>query len=110
MGAVSKPTSAADRKNREQIKFASARNDGVESMGTIGDLRRLLKDIPIWRDLGTLPDRVAALEKQVKALEEKLGEKWPPDICRLCGARGARLAHSHLEKTVEVSRFRMPAK
>lgn len=74
-------------------------------MGTLEDVRNWLKEIPLWRELGTIPDRTASLEKRVADLESKLGGKWPPDVCRLCGERAARLGHSHLEKTVEVSRW-----
>jgi hypothetical protein len=75
-------------------------------MGTIGDLRQLLKDIPLWRDLGTLPDRVAALEKQVKELDEKLSGKWPADVCKHCGERAARLEYARVEPNgVQVSRW-----
>ncbi len=74
-------------------------------MGALEDVRNWLKEIPLWRELGTIPDRTAALEKRVEELERKLGGKWPADVCRLCGARAARIGHSHLEKNVEVSRW-----
>ena len=35
----------------------------------------------------SIPD----LEERITALEEKLGERWPGDVCRACGARGLRL-------------------
>jgi hypothetical protein len=53
-------------------------------------VRKVLADIPLWKDLGTLPDRVKNLEMQVKDLEEKLNGKWPGDVCRSCGARALR--------------------
>jgi hypothetical protein len=34
---------------------------------------------------------VEDLKKRTAALEEKLGEKWPADVCLFCGARAARL-------------------
>jgi hypothetical protein len=37
------------------------------------------------------PGRVDELEKRVTALEALLGGKAPPDHCRHCGAREARL-------------------
>jgi hypothetical protein len=74
-------------------------------MVTLEDVRNCLKEIPLWRELGTIPDRTAVLEKKVEELENKLGGKWPPDVCRLCRERAARLGHSHLEKMVEVSRW-----
>jgi hypothetical protein len=33
---------------------------------------------------------VEDLKKRSTALEEKLGEKWPADVCLFCGARAAR--------------------
>ena len=35
-----------------------------------------------------------ALKRQVSELEEKLGNKWPADVCRHCGERSLRLAHA----------------
>jgi hypothetical protein len=72
-------------------------SSGTFFMGTLEDVRQWLKDIPLWRELGTIPDRTAALEQRVAELESKLGGKWPADVCRLCGERAARIGHSHLE-------------
>jgi hypothetical protein len=74
-------------------------------MGLLEDIRKILADIPLWKELGTIPDRTSELEKRVAELENKLGGKWPADVCRHCGERAARLAYSRLEKTVEVSRW-----
>jgi hypothetical protein len=38
-----------------------------------------------------MPDEVDGLKKRVADLEEKIGGDWPPDICRYCGKRAARL-------------------
>jgi hypothetical protein len=35
--------------------------------------------------------RISDLEKRVARLEETLGGKMPPDVCRCCGERGLRL-------------------
>jgi hypothetical protein len=37
------------------------------------------------------PGRVDELEKRVAELEAKLGGKYPPNVCRFCGDRAARL-------------------
>jgi hypothetical protein len=37
---------------------------------------------------------VDELKKRIAALEEKLGDRWPPEVCRFCGAKAARLAWS----------------
>jgi len=71
-------------------------------MGALEDVRNWLKEIPLWQELNKVPDGVSALEKKLEELESKLGGKWPPDVCRLCGERAARLGHSHLEKMIEV--------
>jgi hypothetical protein len=79
---------------------------GDAQMGTLEDVRNWLKEIPLWRELGTIPDRTAVLEKRVEELESKLGGKWPADICRHCGERAARLEYSRVETNgVEVTRW-----
>jgi hypothetical protein len=32
-----------------------------------------------------------ALNARIAGLEEKLGDKWPADVCRYCGKRAVRL-------------------
>ena len=44
-----------------------------------------------WKSMRAAPAKLEALEKRVAELEEKLGNKWPPDVCRACGERGLRL-------------------
>ena len=48
----------------------------------------------VWRELKTVPPRVAELEAMVKELNEKLNGKWPADVCHKCGERGLRLDNS----------------
>jgi len=43
-----------------------------------------------WTASGDL----AALQKRVAELEEKLGSKRPPDVCQACGERQVRLSWS----------------
>jgi hypothetical protein len=65
-------------------------------MGIVDDILRALDRIPIWKRLQELPSEVDDLKARVAAFEDKLSGKWPPDVCRYCGARAARLVHSHL--------------
>ncbi|MBR0990003.1 hypothetical protein JQ580_04645 [Bradyrhizobium japonicum] len=63
-------------------------------MGVLDDVRKWLNDVPLWKELGTIPDRTAALEKKVAALEEQLNGKYPADICLKCGSRSMRARSS----------------
>ena len=67
-------------------------------MGVLDDVLKALDRIPIWRRLGDVPEEVDDLKKRVAELENKLDGKWPPDVCRLCGERAARISGSHVEK------------
>jgi hypothetical protein len=67
-------------------------------MGIVDDILKALDRIPGWKRLQEVPPEVDELKSRVAALEEKLGGKWPPDICRFCGARAARIGHSHVDK------------
>jgi hypothetical protein len=60
-------------------------------MGVIEDMLNALDRIPGWRRLQELPAEVDELKAKVAALEEKLGGKWPPAVCRFCGERKSRL-------------------
>ena len=60
-------------------------------MGLLEDILNALDRIPVWRRLQGLPPEVDELKKRIAALEEKLGDKWPADVCKFCGARAARL-------------------
>jgi hypothetical protein len=63
-------------------------------MGVIEDMLNALDRIPGWKRLQQVPSEVDELNARVAALEEKLGGKWPADICRYCGERGARLYYA----------------
>jgi ribosomal protein L40E len=71
----------------------------------IEDMLKALDRIPGWKRLQEVPNEVDELKAKVAALEEKLGGKWPADICRHCGERGARLEYSRLEKTISIERW-----
>ncbi len=60
-------------------------------MGFLEDVMKTLDRIPIWKRLQGVPDEVDALNQRVADLEEKLGSTWPPDVCKYCGERAARL-------------------
>ncbi len=60
-------------------------------MGVLDDIIKTLDRIPVWKRLQIIPEEVDDLRNRVVELEEKLGGKWPPDVCKFCGARAARL-------------------
>ena len=60
-------------------------------MGFLEDVLKALDRFPVWRRLQTIPTEIDNLEARVAELEEKLGNKWPGDVCRRCGARAAYL-------------------
>jgi hypothetical protein len=62
------------------------------NVGIIDDISKQLDRIPIWKRLQTLPSETDELKARVSVLEEKLGGKWPADVCRACGERALRLA------------------
>jgi hypothetical protein len=64
-------------------------------MGVLDDVRKWLNDVPLWKELGTIPDRTKALDEKVRELEDKLNGKWPADVCKFCGERAMRLFHSY---------------
>jgi hypothetical protein len=60
-------------------------------MGLLDDIMKTLDRWEVWREIQALPEKWLALEKRVADTEEKLGSKWPPDVCKFCGERAARL-------------------
>jgi hypothetical protein len=60
-------------------------------MGVIDDVRKWLKEIPLWQELEKIPLRTDELEKRVSALEKALA-KVPGEACPKCGARAMRLS------------------
>ena len=69
-------------------------------MGMIEDLLRALDRVPLWKRLGDIPVEVDDLKRRVGAVEEKLGHKWPPDVCKSCGARALRMTKSTADREV----------
>jgi hypothetical protein len=60
-------------------------------VGLLDDMLKALDRIPGWKRIQELPSEVDQLKKRVADLEEKLGGKWPPDVCRFCGERAVRM-------------------
>jgi hypothetical protein len=60
-------------------------------MSVIDDVLKVLDRIPIWKRLQEVPSEVDDLKRRIAELEEKLGGKWPADVCRFCGERAVRL-------------------
>ncbi|MGF3022687.1 ABC transporter C-terminal domain-containing protein [Methylobacterium aquaticum] len=53
---------------------------------SVGDIIKLLDQIPIWKTVSALPKQVKALEERVAVLEEQLKKPAPAnDPCPLCG-------------------------
>jgi hypothetical protein len=63
-------------------------------MGMLEDILKALDRTPRWKRLQEVPSEVDELKSRVSALEGKLDGKWPADICKFCGARAVRMAHS----------------
>ena len=55
------------------------------------------------------PAKVDDLDRRVAELEQKLTGPWPPDVCRLCGERAARLDYSGEEKGIVRERWECTA-
>ncbi len=55
------------------------------------DILKLLEKWPFWRRMTEAPDKIIDLETRIRELEQKLGDTWPPDVCKYCGKRAARL-------------------
>lgn len=58
-------------------------------MGVIDDVRKWLKEIPIWQELEKVPDRMTALEERMSALEQRLQPR-PGETCPACGEHAVR--------------------
>lgn len=54
------------------------------------DLIAVMDRWDTWRQVRETPAALAALGARVAALEEKLGGKWPADVCPHCGERAMR--------------------
>jgi hypothetical protein len=47
-------------------------------MGVLDDVRKWLDDVPLWKELGTIPDRTKALEDKVATLGPEGRSKISP--------------------------------
>jgi hypothetical protein len=63
-------------------------------MGLLEDVLNVLDRVPIWKRLKQVPAEVDEIKERIIALEDRLGSKWPADVCRFCGERAARLSSS----------------
>lgn len=57
----------------------------------LADILLVLDRWDEWKKMREAPPKVADLEARVAELEQKLNGPWPPDVCRMCGERAARL-------------------
>jgi hypothetical protein len=99
------PFALDDLKRRVSVEIPSEldsqRRVSTEILSELDVLkRRVSEEIPCELDAlknrvnGEIISQLDALNRRVSDLEEKLGDKWPADICRHCGERGLRLAHA----------------
>jgi hypothetical protein len=57
----------------------------------LDDILKLLDRWSEWKRMREAPTRLDEAEKRIAELEAKLGGKWPADVSKYCGERGARL-------------------
>lgn len=63
-------------------------------MGILEDVMTALDRIPTWRRMQEMPDRIAALEARINALEAQLQDKPAGQHCPVCGARAMQVMSS----------------
>src|SRR5262245_55965802 len=61
------------------------------AVGLLDDVMKALDRWAEWGPIRAAPAKIEALEKRVAEFEGLLNGKAPPDYCRFCGARAARL-------------------
>lgn len=61
------------------------------------ELRELLTKLDEWGRIREAMARIPDLEKRVQELEQKLAGDYPPEVCKFCGKRAARLANSRVD-------------
>jgi len=62
----------------------------------LDDILKLLGRWGEWKRMREAPVRLDELQRQVDELKQKLSGPWPPDVCRMCGEREARLRGSNI--------------
>ena len=67
-------------------------------MAALDNVLTILNKWPLWHRVTETPDKVDDLDRRVAALEEKLGDTWPPDVCKFCGEREVRLVDTRLKE------------
>lgn len=72
----------------------------------LDDILKLLDRWGEWRRMRDAPTRIDELEKRVQELEQKLVGPYPPDVCRLCGERAARLTRENSHAPCQQRDFR----
>lgn len=63
-------------------------------MSMLEDVLKALDRFPLWKRLSEVPAEVDDLRQRLAAVEQKLGDKWPPDVCKSCGERALRMIKS----------------
>lgn len=55
-------------------------------MSAIGDIAKLLEQIPIWKRIKALPAEVESLQARVAALETAIKARTAAEACPICGS------------------------
>ncbi|MEE9159989.1 MAG: hypothetical protein V3U60_16590 [Gammaproteobacteria bacterium] len=67
-------------------------------MLNLKDILSVLDRWEVWQVLRENADKVPDLERRIVDLEEKLGGKWPCDVCPKCGMLTLRVVRTHRVK------------
>jgi len=55
-------------------------------MSTLGDIGKLLEQIPLWKRLKSIPGEVDELRTRLEKLENAIAERPALENCPICGA------------------------
>lgn len=76
-------------------------------MGVLEDVRNWLKEVPLWKELQNVPERVTALERRLADLETELKRRPAPEVCPMCFKElKLEAVEQHWSGSTEFQRFK----